>query len=118
RKLAPLSSVVEKKEVILIDDSIVRGTTMKVIVDMIKEAGAKKVYVGIHSPPVLGPCNYGIDTSRRSELIASQNDLEKLQDYVGADVLFYLSIENYKAVFEESGVKGVCMGCFNLDYPK
>jgi len=117
RKLSPLSSVVQDKEVILIDDSIVRGTTMKVIVEMVREAGAKKVYVGIHSPAVVGPCNYGIDTSRRSELIASQRDIENLKAYVGADKLFYLSVENYKKVFEESGVKGICMGCFDLNYP-
>ena len=116
RKLSPLSSVVQDKEVILIDDSIVRGTTMKVIVEMVREAGAKKVYVGIHSPAVVGPCNYGIDTSRRSELIASQRDIENLKAYVGADKLFYLSVENYKKVFEESGVKGICMGCFDLNY--
>ncbi|MEJ5256893.1 MAG: amidophosphoribosyltransferase [Fervidobacterium sp.] len=117
RKLSPLPSVLEGKEIILIDDSIVRGTTMKIIVDMVREAGAKKVYVGIHSPAVIGSCNYGIDTSRRSELIATRNDAEKLREYVGADKLFYLSVDGYKEVFEGCGVNGICMGCFNLDYP-
>lgn len=116
RKLSPLSSVVKGKDVILIDDSIVRGTTMKVIVEMVKEAGARRVFVGIHSPAVIGPCNYGIDTSRRSELIASQKDISNLKTFVGADELFYLSVERYKQVFEECGVK-VCMGCFDLNYP-
>lgn len=117
RKLSPLKAVVESKRVILIDDSIVRGTTMKIIVEMIKEAGVAEVLVGIHSPAVIGSCNYGIDTSRRTELIASQQDIKKLKSYVGADELFYLSVERYRKVFEEFGVKGVCMGCFNLNYP-
>jgi len=117
RKLAPISSVLSGKEVILIDDSIVRGTTMKVIVDMVKEAGAKKVVVGIHSPPVVGPCNYGIDTSRRSELIASEKEFDKLREYIGADKLMYLSVEGYRKVFEKCGVRGICMGCFDLNYP-
>ncbi|QAV33558.1 amidophosphoribosyltransferase [Fervidobacterium changbaicum] len=117
RKLSALSAVLEGKEVILIDDSIVRGTTMKLIVEMVKEAGVKKVYVGIHSPPVIGPCNYGIDTSRRSELIASENDIKSLQEYIGADRLVYLSVGAYREVFEKCGVHGVCMGCFDLNYP-
>ncbi|MFN3691266.1 MAG: amidophosphoribosyltransferase [Fervidobacterium sp.] len=117
RKLSPLKAVVENKRVILIDDSIVRGTTMKIIVEMIREAGAAEVLVGIHSPAVIGSCNYGIDTSRRTELIASQRDIKKLKSYVNADELFYLSVEYYRKVFEEFGVKGVCMGCFNLNYP-
>ncbi|MFN6991338.1 MAG: amidophosphoribosyltransferase [Fervidobacterium sp.] len=117
RKLSPLKAVVENKRVILIDDSIVRGTTMKIIVEMVKEAGATEILVGIHSPAVIGSCNYGIDTSRRTELIASQQDIKKLKSYIGADELFYLSVEHYKKVFEEFGVKGVCMGCFNLTYP-
>jgi len=117
RKLAPMHSVIQGKEIILIDDSIVRGTTMKVIVDMVREAGAKKVYVGIHSPAVIGPCNYGLDTSRRNELIASENEEEALRELIGADGLFYLSTEGYKQVFEECGVNGICTGCFDLNYP-
>lgn len=117
RKLSPLSSVLNGKEVILIDDSIVRGTTMKIIVDMVREAGAHKIIVGIHSPPVIGSCNYGIDTSRRSELIASNHEIEKLKEYIGADELMYLSVKGYREVFEKIGVRGVCMGCFDLNYP-
>jgi len=112
-----MHSVIQGKEVILIDDSIVRGTTMKVIVDMVREAGAKKVYVGIHSPAVIGPCNYGLDTSRRNELIASENEEETLRELIGADDLFYLSTAGYKQVFEECGVNGICTGCFDLNYP-
>lgn len=117
RKLAPMYSVVRGKDVILIDDSIVRGTTMKVIVEMVREAGARRVYVGIYSPAVIGPCNYGLDTSRRSELIASENEDEQLRKLIGADELFYLSTEGYRQVFEECGVKGICTGCFDLNYP-
>lgn len=117
RKLSPLKSVIEGKRVILIDDSIVRGTTMKTIVEIIREAGAKEILVGIHSPAVVGSCNYGIDTSRRTELIASQQELSKLKSYVNANELFYLSMNGFKEVFEKMGVSGVCMGCFDLNYP-
>lgn len=117
RKLAPIRKVIEGKEVILVDDSIVRGTTMRIIVEMVREAGAKRVFVGIHSPPVKGPCYYGIDTSRRSELIASNLEVEELKKAIGADHIFYLSVEGFKKVFENCGVKGICTGCFDLEYP-
>ncbi|ODN30275.1 amidophosphoribosyltransferase [Fervidobacterium thailandense] len=117
RKLAPIKSVIDGREVILIDDSIVRGTTMRIIVEMVREAGAKRIYVGIHSPPVKGPCYYGIDTSRRSELIASNLEIEELAKSIGADRIFYLSVERFKEVFEKCGVKGICTGCFDLEYP-
>lgn len=117
RKLSPIDKVVQGRRVLLIDDSIVRGTTMRVIVEMVREAGASSVHVGIHSPPVVGPCQYGIDTSRRSELLASNSSVEEMRMLIGADGLHFLSIEGFKEVFASCKVRGICTGCFDLKYP-
>ncbi|MBT1247132.1 MULTISPECIES: amidophosphoribosyltransferase [unclassified Thermosipho (in: thermotogales)] len=113
RKLIPIPQVIKNKEVIVIDDSIVRGTTMKQIVKMLRESGAKKVKIGIHSPPVIGPCPYGIDTSRKSELIANQKEIEEIIKEINADELYYLSLNGLK---EAIGGDKLCLGCLNLNY--
>jgi len=113
KKLIPIPEVVKDKDVLLIDDSIVRGSTMGVIVSMLREAGARKVIVGIHSPPAKYPCFYGIDTATRRELIASDHTVEEIRETIGADELFYLSIEGLiKAV----GREDVCLACLNGHY--
>jgi amidophosphoribosyltransferase len=114
RKLVPIPEVIKDKEVIIIDDSIVRGTTMKQIVKMLKENGARKVKVGIHSPPVIGPCPYGIDTSRKNELIANQKSIDEILSEINADELHYLSVEGLKKAI---GGDNLCLGCLNLNYP-
>lgn len=114
RKLVPIPEVIKGKEVIVIDDSIVRGNTMKQIVKMLKEKGAKKVKVGIHSPPVIGPCPYGIDTSRKKELIANKKQIKDILNEIGADELHYLSVEGLKKAI---GGDNLCLGCLNLEYP-
>ena len=86
------------KRIIMIDDSIVRGTTSKKSVQMLRNVGAKEVHVLIASPPTSYPCYYGIDTSRREELIASTMDVEQINQYIGADSLHYISMEGMFAL--------------------
>lgn len=114
-KLNPLKVNVEGKRVILIDDSIVRGTTSKHLVEAMKRAGAKEVHLLISSPPVKFPCYFGIDTAYRSELIGSNHSIGEISDILGSTSLGYLSMEGmYKAL---SSKRGFCVGCFNGVYP-
>ena len=92
-KLNPVRSILEGKRVVLVDDSIVRGTTSRKIVRMVRAAGAKEVHVRISCPPTISPCFYGVDTPRRSELIAATHTLEEIRDYLDADSVGYLSLE-------------------------
>jgi amidophosphoribosyltransferase len=102
------------KTVTVIDDSIVRGTTSKKIIKMIRKAGAKKIHMRISSPPVTGPCHYGIDTPNRKELIAGESNINEIKDFIGADSLEYISIEGlHKAMKSE----GYCDACFTDNYP-
>ena len=91
-KLNPVRSILEGKRVVLVDDSIVRGTTSRKIVKMVRAAGAREVHVRISCPPTISPCFYGIDTPRRNELIAATHTLDEIQKYLGADSLGYLSL--------------------------
>lgn len=119
-KLSPVRGVVEGKRVIMVDDSIVRGTTSRRIVRMLKEAGAREVHVVISSPPIKHPCFYGIDTSSREELIASDKSVEEIRQIIGADSLIFLSVEGMlKALGREQsgGMKGSCLACFTGKYP-
>jgi amidophosphoribosyltransferase len=116
-KLNPVRHVLEGKRVVLIDDSIVRGTTSRKIVGMVRAAGAREVHLRISSPPTTGPCHYGIDTPLRSELIASSHSTEEIRAYVGADSLAYLSHEGLlRAVGDEAGTRH-CTACFSGRYP-
>jgi amidophosphoribosyltransferase len=115
-KLNPVRKILEGKRVIVIDDSIVRGTTSKKIVKMLREGGgAKEVHLKISSPPTIGPCFYGIDTPTRSELIASTHLLDEIRKYVTADSLTYLSLEGLKKIIPDS--HNYCTACFDCDYP-
>ncbi|WP_396234533.1 amidophosphoribosyltransferase [Caldifermentibacillus hisashii] len=119
-KLSPVRGVVEGKRVIMVDDSIVRGTTSRRIVRMLKEAGAREVHVVISSPPIKHPCFYGIDTSSREELIAGDKSVEEIRQIIGADSLTFLSVEGMlKALGREQsgGMKGSCLACFTGKYP-
>lgn len=115
-KLNPVPEVITGKEVIIIDDSIVRGTTSKKIVEMIRRAGAKKVHLLISSPPVKYPDFYGIDTPRQEDLIASTMTVEQIRKFIAADSLYFLS---YKGLIESTGLpeKLFCTSCFNGIYP-
>ncbi|MGE5416164.1 MAG: amidophosphoribosyltransferase [Acidobacteriota bacterium] len=114
-KLNPVSQVVTGKRVILVDDSIVRGTTSKKIVTMLREAGATEVHMAVASPPTSCSCFYGIDTSRREELIASKMDVEGIRDFIGANSLHYLSIDGMFSAFENR--HEYCAACFDAQYP-
>jgi amidophosphoribosyltransferase len=118
-KLNPLRKVIEGKRVVLVDDSIVRGTTSKHLVSLLREAGAREVHMRISSPPYINACHYGIDTSRSKDLIAKGRGVEQIRDEIGADSLYYLSTEGMvKAVGVpvDTG-RGFCLACFNADYP-
>ena len=92
-KLNPVKSILAGQRVVLVDDSIVRGTTSRKIVKMVRAAGAREVHLRISCPPTVSPCFYGVDTPRRSELIAATHSLDEIRKYVGADTLGYLSLE-------------------------
>jgi amidophosphoribosyltransferase len=119
-KLSPVRGVVEGKRVIMVDDSIVRGTTSKRIVSMLKEAGAKEVHVCISAPPIQHPCFYGIDTSTHEELIAANHSVEEIKEIIGADSLTFISVEGLlKAIGRpnEGEFRGQCLACFIGKYP-
>lgn len=119
-KLAPVRGVVEGKRVIMVDDSIVRGTTSRRIVTMLREAGAKEVHVCISSPPMKNPCFYGIDTSTHEELIASKHSVEEIREMIGADSLTFLSVDGMlKAIGrpQDGNQCGQCLACFTGNYP-
>ena len=116
-KLNPLKRNVRGQRVILVDDSIVRGTTSKRIVEMLKLAGAKEVHMQISSPPIKFPCFFGIDTPSHDQLIGSKNSVEKIRKLIGADSLHYLSIEDLLKTVEGAACN-FCVGCFNGNYPE
>ena len=116
-KLNPLKRNVRGKRVILVDDSIVRGTTSKRIVEMLKLAGAKEVHMQISSPPIKFPCFFGIDTPSHDQLIGSKNSVEEIRRLIGADSLHYLSIEDLLKTVEGAACN-FCIGCFNGEYPE
>lgn len=116
-KLNAVTSVVKGKSVIMVDDSIVRGTTSGKIVRMLKDAGATAVHMCVSSPPIGFPCYYGIDTSARKELIAASKQVEEIRQFIGADSLHYLSIEGLHASIGNIPEKTLCNACFNCDYP-
>lgn len=116
-KLNPVRSVVAGKSVVMVDDSIVRGTTSGKIVKLLKEAGAREVHVCISSPPVTDSCYYGIDTSERKELIAARCTEEEICRYIGADSLHYISMDGMKSAINKINPDGLCCACFSADYP-
>jgi len=115
-KLNPLKEVIEGKRIILIDDSIVRGTTMKEIVRMARDAGAAEVHVRITSPPVRAPCFYGVDIPTFKELIAYEKDVEDVGKYIGADSLAYLSLDGLKKAIEVPVCDSCLTGKYHTEY--
>ncbi len=115
-KLNPVKDLISGRRVVLVDDSIVRGTTSKKIVQMVREAGAKEVHVRISCPPTISPCYYGVDTPRKAELIAAQMSVEEVCRYIEADSLGYLSLEG---MLEATGLdfERSCVACWNGRYP-
>lgn len=114
-KLNPIKDLINGRRVVLVDDSIVRGTTSKKIVQMVREAGAREVHLRISCPPTVSPCYYGVDTPRKADLIAAQMSVEEVCRYIEADSLGYLSMDGMlKAIGLE---EGACVACWNGKYP-
>ncbi|MBQ6680548.1 MAG: amidophosphoribosyltransferase [Lachnospiraceae bacterium] len=116
-KLNPIQSVVNGKRIVLIDDSIVRGTTCARIVKLLREAGATEVHVRLSSPPFMNPCYYGTDIDSRAHLIACRHDLEGIRKIIGADTLGYLSLDAVKQIAVSELPAGYCTACFDGVYP-
>jgi amidophosphoribosyltransferase len=116
-KLNPVREVLEGRRVVLIDDSIVRGTTSRKIVRMVRDAGAREVHMRISSPPTTGPCYYGIDTPSRNELIAARQTVEEIREWIEADTLGYLSHDGLLASVGDVGGARHCTACFSGRYP-
>jgi len=113
-KLSPIRDVIEGKRLIVIDDSIVRGTTSRQIVSMLKEAGAKEVHMRISSPPTTDPCYYGVDTPEKQNLISARMSTEDLCSYIGADSLAFISIDGLiRSVGDD---QNYCKACFDGNY--
>ncbi len=116
-KLNAISAAIKGKSVIMVDDSIVRGTTSGKIVKMLKDAGAREVHMCVSSPPIGYPCYYGIDTSIRKELIAATKSVEEIRQFIGADSLHFLSLEGLKKCMSDLNPDDMCYACFNKAYP-
>jgi amidophosphoribosyltransferase len=115
-KFNPVRDVIEGKRVVVVDDSIVRGTTSKLLIRMIRQAGAREVHMRIASPPITGPCLYGIDTPTWDELIGAQQSVDEIQKHLEVDSLGYLSLEG--TLQAANGDPGrFCHACFSGDYP-
>ena len=115
-KLNPIRDALEGKRIAVVDDSIVRGTTSRKLVKLLREYGAKEVHMLISAPPVKYPCFYGVDTGNPDELIASKKSVDEICEYIGADSLHYLSMEGILRAVEWSGC-GFCTACLNGEYP-
>ncbi len=114
-KFNPVRDVIEGRSVVMVDDSLVRGTTSKGLVQMIRAAGAREVHLRLASPPITGPCHYGIDTPTREELIGATHSIEEIRDYLGVDTLGYLSLEG---MLRAAGPRNeFCDACFSGHYP-
>jgi amidophosphoribosyltransferase len=115
-KLNPVRDVLQGRRIVLVDDSIVRGTTSRKIVQMCREAGAKEVHMRISSPPTIGPCYYGIDTPRREDLIAANHSVEGTRRFVGADSLHYLSVDGLLRAMRGTR-EDLCTACWTDEHP-
>jgi len=116
-KLNPVRHVLEGKRVVLIDDSIVRGTTSQKIVRMVRDAGAKEVHMRISCPPTISPCFYGVDTPSKKQLIAANKSVDEIREYIDADSLAYLTLEGLRKAAGEGDEKFYCTACYTGKYP-
>ena len=118
KKLNPIREFVEGKKIAVVDDSIVRGTTSRRIVRILREAGAKEVYFISSAPPIVSPCIYGIDMAMSTELIAANYTEDEICRYIEADKVIYQSLEDLQELFgEDRGHGGSCFACFSGKYP-
>jgi amidophosphoribosyltransferase len=115
RKLNPLRENIEGQRLVVVDDSIVRGTTTQALVGMLRDAGAREVHLRISSPPFMWPCYYGIDTPTRDDLLAANHSIEEMRAYIGCDSLEFISLENLRLAIQLDGE--CCDACLTGDYP-
>jgi amidophosphoribosyltransferase len=115
-KFNPVREVIDGKKVVVVDDSLVRGTTSKGLIHMIRQAGAREVHLRIASPPITGPCHYGIDTPTRRELIAANQSIDQIREHLGVDSLGYLSLEGTLRAVGGADDR-FCHACFSGQYP-
>lgn len=116
-KLNPLKQTVKGKRIILVDDSIVRGTTITRIIKTLKDAGASEVHIRVASPAFVDVCYFGTDVDKKDNLIANNRTIEEIREYIGADSLEYLSLDSLKEITKDCKVDGLCYGCFTGKYP-
>jgi amidophosphoribosyltransferase len=116
-KLNPVRSLLEGKRVVLIDDSIIRGTTSRKIVRMVRNAGAKEVHMRVSCPPTISPCYYGVDTPSKNQLIAANKTIEQIREYIRVDSLSYLSLDGLKRACGEGEKTTYCSACYSGKYP-
>ena len=114
-KFNPVQDVIAGRSVVVVDDSLVRGTTSRELVQMLRQAGARQVHFRFASPPITGPCFYGIDTPTREELIASTHTIPEIQAHLGVDSLGYLSLDGLLTA--AGSYDDYCHACFSGDYP-
>ncbi|KAL6553333.1 Amidophosphoribosyltransferase, chloroplastic [Orobanche gracilis] len=116
-KLSPVRAVLEGKRVVVVDDSIVRGTTSSKIVRLLKEAGAKEVHMRISCPPIIGSCYYGVDTPSSEELISNRMDVDRIREFIGSDSLAFLPLDSLKKLLGDHDSHKYCYACFSGKYP-
>ncbi len=116
-KLNPQLEILKGKRVVVVDDSIVRGTTSKKIVGLIRQFGAKEVHMRIAAPPTVSPCYYGVDTPQKTELIAANKSVEEIRQFIGADTLAYVSEQGLIKAAQSETEKTFCSACFGGVYP-
>jgi amidophosphoribosyltransferase len=116
-KLNPVRKLLEGKRVVLIDDSIIRGTTSRKIVRMIRNAGATEVHMRVSCPPTISPCFYGVDTPSKKELIAANQTIDEIRAYIGADSVAYLSLDGLKKACADGEKTTYCTACYTGTYP-
>jgi amidophosphoribosyltransferase len=116
-KFNVVHEIVEGKRVVVVDDSVVRGTTSRSLVKMLREAGATEIHLRVASPPVRHPCYYGIDMPTYDELLASERNLDEIREYIGVDTIGYLSTEAMLRAVRGGGGEGACHACFTGEYP-
>ena len=115
-KYNTLAEVVNNKKVVLLDDSIVRGTTTPQVLSLLKGAGAKEIHVRVCAPPITNPCHFGVDLAKKSELIAAQKSVLEIKEFIGANSLYYLNVEECLETFDGT-LDTHCTACFTGDYP-
>ncbi len=116
-KYNTVGGVIKDRRIVIVDDSIVRGTTLRALVKRLRAAGAKEVHIRVSSPPIKYPCFYGMDFPTKEELIANQKEIDEIKNYLGVDSLKYLSLDAMLNAMPMDNGQGYCTACFSGEYP-